>query len=105
MDVKLLQFNQSSAKRLSLYILKVKEGGVRRDGGTDYATQRNDFDSKRNRSKSFSQIIAPSAFFPDIEISIAMTKMSFYNSFSNVRERYNNKLKIKPGKKSDYILI
>ena len=41
----------------------------------------------------------PLHFFPDDEISIAMTKMSFYNSFSNVREKLNNELNIQPGKK------
>ena len=47
----------------------------------------------------------PLHYFADDEISIALTKMSFYNSFSNVRDGFNNELKIKPGKDRDFILI
>ena len=47
----------------------------------------------------------PLHYLADDEISIALTKMSFYNSFSNVRDGFNNELKIKPGKDRDFILI
>ena len=47
----------------------------------------------------------PLHFFVNDEISIALTKMNFYNSFNKVRDKFNNDLKIKPGKDHDYFLI
>ena len=47
----------------------------------------------------------PLHFFVDDVISIAMTKMCFHNSFSNIKDGFNNKLKIKPSKDHDYFLI
>ena len=47
----------------------------------------------------------PLQFLADDEITVALTKMTFYNSFMNIREGFNNQLKIKPGNNHDFMLI
>ena len=52
-----------------------------------------------------SQLNPPLHVGSNDEISIALTKITFYNSFANVNEGENNCLKITPGKGKDPFIV
>ncbi len=51
------------------------------------------------------QLQPPLKIPPNVTASITLTKLTFYNSFSNISEKHNNQLKIKPGDDSEWMII